>query len=256
MSNFVGKLQIFLKSRKIFKNWQIYPKIYFKLSKEKFLIFETREGMKIKIRTNSTDLMALTNVWMINEYNMESYEIKKNDIIIDVGSHIGLFSLLASKFCTEGKIFSYEPVKDNFECFISNLNLNQIKHIFPFNLAVSSDSSKLDLFLNEDESGHSIFSQNDKKISVNSISLKEIFDKNNISICKLLKLDCEGSEYSIIDALPIEYFKRIENIVIEYHLADSRPEYAEKLITKIKNAGFQIETKPHYNDMGFLIARK
>ena len=256
MSNFIKKLQIFLESRKIFKNWHIYPKVYFKLSKEEFSIFETKEGMKIKIRRDSTDLMALTNVWLINEYNMESFGIAKNDIIIDIGSHVGLFSLLASKFCTEGKIFSYEPIKDNFECFNSNIKLNQIKHIFPFYLAVSSDSSKLDIFLNDDQSGHSIFSQNNKKISVDSISLKEIFDKNNIETCKLLKLDCEGSEYSIIDALPIEYFKRVENIVIEYHLADSKPEYAEKLIDKIKNAGFQIETKPHYNDMGFLIARK
>ena len=81
--------------------------------------------------------------------------------------------------------------------------------------------------MNDDQSGHSVFSPNNKKISVDSISLKEIFDKNNIETCKLLKLDCEGSEYSIIDALPIEYFKRVENIVIEYHLAYSKPEYDE-----------------------------
>ena len=38
--------------------------------------------------------------------------------------------------------------------------------------------------------------------------------------------------------------------------ADTKPEYSKKLINKIKNAGFTIETKPHYNDMGFLIAKK
>ena len=256
MSNFVKKLQVFLESKKIFKNWYIYPKIYYKLSKEKFSVFETKSGMKIKIRTNSTDLMALTNVWMINEYNIDDYGITESDIVIDIGAHIGLFSLRVSKLCTKGKIFSYEPIKDNFECLVSNLKLNKLEHILPFNLAVSSDSSKLNIFLNDDESGHSIFSEKNKKISVNSISLKEIFDQNDIKICKLLKLDCEGSEYSIIDALPLEYLRRIDNIVIEYHLADSKPEYSKKLINKIKNAGFQIQTKPHYNDMGFLIARK
>ena len=256
MPNFVEKIQVFLESRKIFKNWHIYPKIYFKLSKKKFSIFETRSGLKIMIRTNSTDLMALTNVWMINEYNVDDYELKENDTVIDIGAHIGLFSLRVSSFCTKGKIFSYEPIKENFECLISNLKLNQLEHILPSNLAVSSDSSKLDIFLNDDESGHSIFSKKNKKISVKSISLKEIFDKNDIMTCKLLKLDCEGSEYSIIDALPLEYFKRIDNIVIEYHLADSKPEYSKKLINKIKNAGFSVKIKPHYNDMGFLIARK
>ena len=256
MSNIVKKLQVFLESKKIFKNWYIYPKIYYKLSKEKFSVFETKSGMKIKIRTNSTDLMALTNVWMINEYNIDDYGITENDTVIDIGAHIGLFSLRVSNFCTKGKIFSYEPIKDNFECLISNIKLNQLEHVLPFNLAVSSNSSELDIFLNDDESGHSIFSEKNKKITVNSISLKEIFDQNNIKICKLLKLDCEGSEYSIIDALPLEYFKRIDNIVIEYHLADTKPEYSKKLINKIKNAGFTIETKPHYNDMGFLIAKK
>ena len=30
----------------------------------------------------------------------------------------------------------------------------------------------------------------------------------------------------------------------------------KKMISKIQNAGFKIQTKEHYNDMGFLIARK
>ena len=128
MSNFVEKLQVFLESRKIFKNWYIFPKIYFRLSKKKFSIFETKSGMKIMIRTDSTDLMALTNVWMINEYNIDDYGITENDTVIDIGAHIGLFSLRVSNFCTKGKIFSYEPIKDNFECLISNLKLNIKEH--------------------------------------------------------------------------------------------------------------------------------
>ena len=256
MANLFSKLQILLNSRKIFNNWYIYPKIYFKLTGHEYEIFETKSKIKIRIRTNSTDLMALTNVWMIDEYNIQDYNINENDTIIDIGSHIGSFSLLASQFCNKGKIFSYEPMPDNFACLQSNLELNKIDNIFSFNLAVSSDSSQLDMFFNDDQSGHSAFSKNNKKITIESISLKQIFDDNNIESCKLLKLDCEGSEYQIIDALPLNYFNRIENLVMEYHFADSKPELAQKLITKIKNAGFKITTKSHYNDMGFLSARK
>ena len=256
MANLFSKLQILLNSRKIFNNWYIYPKIYFKLTGHEYEIFETKSKIKIRIRTNSTDLMALTNVWMIDEYNIQDYNINENDTIIDIGSHIGTFSLLTSQFCNKGKIFSYEPMPDNFACLQSNLELNKIDNIFSFNLAVSSDSSQLDMFFNDDQSGHSAFSKNNKKITIESISLKQIFDDNNIESCKLLKLDCEGSEYQIIDALPLNYFNRIENLVMEYHFADSKPELVQKLITKIKNAGFKITTKSHYNDMGFLSARK
>ena len=80
--------------------------------------------------------------------------------------------------------------------------------------------------------------------------------KKKISSCKLLKLDCEGAEYDIIDSLPTEYLDKIQNMAIEYHLADTKPELIKNLILKIKNAGFKIKTVPHYDDMGFLIARK
>ena len=253
---FFSKLQIFLNSRKIFKNWYIYPKVYYKLINDKFVIFRTKTDLRIKIRVRSTDLMALTNVWMINEYDVEDFEINTNDTVIDIGAHIGLFSLLVSQLCKTGKILSFEPVRENFNLLVSNLKLNHIENILPFNMAVSKNSGKLNLFLNDDQSAHSIFSKSSESISVESTSLQKIFEENKIYSCKLLKLDCEGAEYEIIDSLPSEYLDKIQNIVIEYHSADTKPELVKNLIQKIKNAGFKIKTRPHHDDMGFLIARK
>ena len=253
---FFSKLQVFLNSRKIFKNWYVYPKVYYKLINDEFVIFETKTDLKIKIRVRSTDLMALTNVWMINEYEIEDFEINANDTVIDIGAHIGLFSLLVSQLCKTGKILSFEPISENFDLLVSNLKLNHVNNVLPFNLAVSKNLGRLELFLNNDQSAHSIFSKNLKSISVESTSLQKIFDENKISSCKLLKLDCEGAEYEIIDSLPPECFDKIQNMAIEYHLADTKPELVKNLIAKIKNAGFKIKTRPHYNDMGFLIARK
>ena len=253
---FFSKLQIFLNSRKIFKNWYIYPKVYYKLINDTFVIFRTKTDLRIKIRVRSTDLMALTNVWMINEYDIEDFEINVNDTVIDIGAHIGLFSLLVSQLCKTGKILSFEPVRENFDLLVSNLKLNHIENVLPFNMAVSKNSDKLNLFLNDDQSAHSIFPKSSESISVESTSLQKIFEENKISSCKLLKLDCEGAEYEIIDSLPSEYLNKIQNIVMEYHSADTKPELVKNLIQKIKNAGFKIKTRPHHDDMGFLIARK
>ena len=139
---------------------------------------------------------------------------------------------------------------------IQNIKSNKLKNIFPFNLAVSKNTSNVKLFLDKDESAHSIFQKNTSYVTVESISLQKIFDDNDINFCKILKLDCEGAEYEIIDSLPDKYFEKIQNMIIEYHLADSKPELGKDLISKIKNAGFQITTKPHHNDMGLLIATK
>ena len=249
------KLKIFLGSRNVFRNWYIFPNVYFGTIRKSHVIFETKNNLKLKIRTNSTDIMTLTNIWLVQEYD-KKFQINENDIIIDIGAHIGLFSLFASQYCKNGKIFSYEPIKENFELLLENIKLNKIENVHPHNSAVSKLNEKIKIFYNDDQSAHSMFLESDKNTTVDSISLQRIFDENKIESCNFLKIDCEGAEYEIIDSLPIEYFKKIEKMVIEYHFADSKPELSKKLISKINNAGFETKIRPHYNDMGFLYAQK
>ena len=253
---FFSKLQILLNSRKIFKNWYIYPQVYFKLTKNEYVIFETRSGLKIKIRVNSTDLMALTHVWLIQEYTDNGFSINNDDIIIDVGAHIGLFALFASQFCKDGKIFCYEPIKENYKLLIENIEINKIKNIFPNNIAVTKETSRVKIFLNDDQSGHSIFVQNDNFVEVNSKSLPDIFVDNGINECNFLKLDCEGAEYEIIESLSPDLFTKISKTVIEYHMADTKPELLKQLINKLKQFSFSVHTKPLFIDIRFLFAKK
>ena len=256
MSNFFENLRIFLNSRKIFKNWYIYPKVYYKIISDKFPIFETNSGLKIKIRKHSTDLMALTHVWLIGEYKSENFDIKDTDIIIDIGGHIGLFSLYASQFCKNGLIYSFEPVPENYNLLIDNIQSNDLNQIKPFNLAVSNSNSNVKLYLNDDEAGHSMFSKSSKTITVDSISLQQIFDDNNIENCNFLKLDCEGTEYEILQNLKLSYFNKIEKIVIEYHMADSHPELLENLKKLLISQNYSLKTKKLFSDIGFLYALK
>jgi len=254
--DFFSKVRIFARSCNVLKNWYLYPLVYFNLTKKSHVIFETKSGIKLKIRTRTTDLMALTNVWLIQEYLDDEFNIENNDVVLDIGGHIGLFALFASQFCKKGKIFCFEPIKENYNILLENIKLNTVKNIIPFNLAVYDDSKRVKMYLNEDDAGHSIILPSSKSIQTDSISLKKIFDDNKINLCGFAKIDCEGSEYSIIDALPLEYLKRINKMAIEYHFADSKPELARDLISKIGNGGFHVKKKSHYNDMGFLYARR
>lgn len=254
--DFFSKVRIFARSFNVLKNWYLYPLVYFNFTKKSHVIFETKSGIKLKIRTRTTDLMALTNIWLIQEYLDDELNIENNDVVLDIGGHIGLFALFASQFCKKGKIFCFEPIKENYNILLENIELNAVKNIIPFNLAVYDDSKRVKMYLNEDDAGHSIILPSSKSIQTDSISLKKIFDDNKINLCGFAKIDCEGSEYSIIDALPSEYLKRINKMAIEYHFADSKPELARDLISKIENTGFHVKKKSHYNDMGFLYAKR
>jgi len=249
---FVKKLKIILQIMKIFKNWYMYSIVYFKLTNKKFVIFKTKTNLKIKLRVRSTDLMALTHVWLIQEYYNNDFKINDNDIIIDIGAHIGLFSLYASQFCKNGKIYCFEPVKENFDLFLSNIKLNKIENIFPFNIAVSNKSSIAKIYLNKDEAGHSMFHPTLSSIEVKSTTLQKIFEDNNLEKCDFLKLDCEGAEYNIMDSLSKEFFQKIRKMVIEYHFANTEPGLLKNLIEKLENFSFRISIKPLFSDIGFL----
>jgi FkbM family methyltransferase len=234
----------------------MYPLSYYNFIHDDFIIFKTRSKKIIKLRKQSTDLMALTHVWLIEEYKKENFEIKPNDVVIDVGAHIGLFTIYASQFCTNGKIYSFEPFVNNYELLLENIKLNNLDNVKSFNQAISNSNESIKLFLNDDESGHSMFSQSSKSIIVDSISLQKFFDENQIKHCNFLKLDCEGAEYEIIKNLPLEYFQKIDKLVIEYHMADLHPELLIELKETLSQQNFEIETKKLFSDIGFLYAKK
>ena len=255
-SNYFQKLVALNKSRKIFKNWNICAKLYLNQIKDRFAILETRTNKKIKVRTDTTDFMALANIWLLEDYKIKKFEINSDDVIIDIGAHIGIFTIYASQFCNNGKIFCFEPIQENYKMLIENININQIKNIYPNNLAVTKDTSTAKIFLNDDKSGHSMFIENKSFVQVDSKSLFDVFADNRIEECNFLKLDCEGAEYEIIESLPSDFFSKIDKTVIEYHMADTKPELLEGLIKKLKQLSFTIHTRPLFSDIGFLFARK
>ena len=256
MLTYREKIAILLRSRKKFKNWYLYPLIYLNIIKHGFVTFKTNSGLKMKIRVKSTDLMQLTTIWLTKEYEAPSFEIKENDTIIDIGGHIGLFVLFCKQFCHKGKIYCFEPVLDNYRIFLDNVKLNNFKNVFPFNIAVSKQNGNIPLYLNDDASGHSIFLKNSNSIQVDSITLQKIFDLNNIKKCNLLKLDCEGSEYEIIDSLPNSYFSMIDKMIIEYHFAEKYPKLLTNLIKKLERTSFSVDIKKLSDDMGLIFAIK
>lgn len=250
----LAKFRVLVKSVKILKNWYLYPLIYLHLIKREHVILKTRSGIKIKLRVHSTDFMAFTNIWLLEEYNKPDFRIRDNDIIIDIGSHVGFFALYAYQFCKNGKIYCFEPVTENFKILQENLELNNIQNVSIKKCAISDKNDIVTIYLNEDDSGHSMYDTSSESIQVPSISLKDIIDSNNLDKCDLIKIDCEGGEYEIINSLPDSYFCKINKMCIEYHFADEKPILIKKLAQKLLSLSFEINTKSVSDGLGYLYA--
>lgn len=164
----------------------------------------------------------------IDDYNFDSIDFKDGDVVIDIGGNIGMVSIYLAKKYPFLKIYAFEPVKQNYENFLKNIELNNINKdiIKVFNLAITKDRRDVILTSPFDNSGASniynnfrgsgnIISNND--ISIKSITFDDIFSNNNISKCKLLKIDCEGAEYEILYSANVENLKNCEYMRAEFH---------------------------------------
>lgn len=162
----------------------------------------------------------------IDDYNFDSIDFKDGDVVIDIGGNIGTVSIYLAKKYPFLKIYAFEPVKQNYENFLKNIELNNINKdiIKVFNLAITKDRRDVILtspFYNSgasniyDNYSNGIVLNND--ISIKSITFDDIFANNNISKCKLLKIDCEGAEYEILYSANIENLKNCEYMRAEFH---------------------------------------
>ena len=134
--------------------------------------------------------------------------------------------------------------------------MNKIKNIISLNLAVSKKNEYVKIYLNSDESAHSVFPQGNTFVEVKSTTIETIFDEHKIGKCDLMKIDCEGAEYEIIDSIPEKYFSRINKMIIEYHLADKRPELYQNLLKKLEIMLFKIKTKKISEGIGMIYATR
>lgn len=75
------------------------PLAYFKLVKSEHFTLLLKNGIKVKLRTDSTDLQAFVNVWILEEYKESGFDVGDDGVVFDIGAHIGLFTLYCSQFC-------------------------------------------------------------------------------------------------------------------------------------------------------------
>jgi len=146
----------------------------------------------------------------------------KDKNVLDIGAFVGdspiYFILKGAK-----KVYAIEPHPDAYNEMLENIKLNNIKDkIIPINIGISYEKDYITIDVKDiTHVAFSIFkSNNNTNIKVPAGKLSDIIDKYNID-AQLLKMDCEGCEYSIIlkDYDTIEEFNEIG---FEYHAYNTK----------------------------------
>ena len=164
-------------------------------------------------------------------YGLRERIFAPGDVIIDVGAHIGVVSILVAKRFPEARVYAYEPASSNFAMLQANLAANGVRNVVAVQAAVAGEPGTLELAWSPSQTAGATVAQSAEKRealrgegwrteSVRCVTLDEVFATHGIERCAFLKLDCEGAEWGIVRrAAAIE---RVTAMAMELHIPMSR----------------------------------
>lgn len=152
-------------------------------------------------------------------YGVGAVPLAPGDHVVDIGAHVGMFSICLAKRHPEVAITAFEPDPVNFRHLQANLARNGVSSVHAVQQAVTGDGRAFPMWAPGHNSGGAggYYRETDgfRRSVVDSCTLSGILDGYGIGRCKLLKIDCEGAEHEILrDEAAL---RRIEWIAGEFH---------------------------------------
>jgi FkbM family methyltransferase len=122
--------------------------------------------------------------------------VKKGWRVVDLGAHVGYFSLLMSRLVGDsGRVYAFEPDPFCVKILERNIRMNGYQNIIVETLAISDKQSKAKLYFSEDDpTDHRLFNPKSEKrssLTVSQDTLDNYFGENKID---LIKIDVQGLE--------------------------------------------------------------
>src|SRR5690242_1020217 len=174
--------------------------------------YEVVPGISFRVEKQS-DVAVIKSIFLKNEYQHEYFKIQDNDTVLDIGAHIGSFTIWATKKASNVSVIAFEPHTRNFQLLEENISLNNISTIKCFKKAVYGNKSKRILHNPRPEINHTtgftLIREGKEVEKVDCVTIKEINESNLVNV---IKMDVEGSEFSIFHTLTSDDIKNVRCI--------------------------------------------
>lgn len=148
--------------------------------------------------------------------------VSDGNSIMDIGAHIGWFSLnFASRF-PNSSIYSFEPIVDTFQLLEKNVKLNEFNNIFCFNFGFSNEEKEVDFFYFK---GGSVLASEKNLIDHNRTETKKVYLKTVDKFLKeqdvpridFIKCDVEGNELFVLTGAELTIKSFLPVVYIEIY---------------------------------------
>ncbi|MBA7559915.1 FkbM family methyltransferase [Candidatus Atribacteria bacterium 1244-E10-H5-B2] len=182
-------------------------------------------------------------------------DLQPSDVVYDIGGNIGFYTIfLAKKISNQGEVFVFEPEKESYIHLQNNIKLNNLTNVCAFQKAVGDRSGEAKLYLGQTTGNFSLVKTYEKETGCQIVEIvngDQFVKEKNLPIPKVVKIDVEGYEYSVLQGLrqTLSHLD-CEIICCEVHPHLLPPDVnGEKILELITSLGFrQFDTYKRVND--------
>jgi FkbM family methyltransferase len=176
-------------------------------------------GHPVYYRARTSDCFVIHEVLLRPTYAVPAALSPRT--VLDIGGNIGAASLYFARQFPSATIHTFEPVPANME--LLRKNVAPYPQIKAHPIALGGENGDLTLFASDNRDNFGGFSFFDKgvdperRMRVPMRHAQEYLDEQGILAPDVIKIDTEGSEYTILKALRPEVLARVQWIIGELH---------------------------------------
>lgn len=208
------------------------------LKEKKNAKFNFDNGFKIEIDEINFYINSWEEMFILNEIfieNIYNIELNENFSFIDIGMNVGFTSLFFANKKNCINVFSFEPFKKTYDLALKNLSINKFSSkINAFDYGLGFPERVLEVEYNENFKGSmginglAEYIEDGSQKELAQLYIKDVSNviekyKHNFSDKKIVKIDCEGSEYEIFDQLDKNnQITTFDYYLIEWHIKEPK----------------------------------
>jgi FkbM family methyltransferase len=180
---------------------------------EIYPIFNPKIKYPISLRRGTSDFLNFIQIFVNAEYSPCFSYIP--EVIIDLGSYIGLSAIyFANRFPT-AKIICVEPSSDNYE--LLEINTKPYKNIVLIKAGIWSHKTKLKISKQVGGDWGNILEESEEEDAIEAISIPDIVERFKLTKIDFLKIDIEGSEKQIFSNNTESWVELVNIVACETH---------------------------------------
>jgi FkbM family methyltransferase len=179
-------------------------------------------------------------IWA-GEYDEPGFVPSRGWRVLDIGANVGTFAVRSAR--RKARVVAYEPHPETFGYLRQNAP-PQVDCRQAAVVAQTPDRGVVRLFLGDRDTRHSLIPADqrsgaelgDAHLAVPAVTAREALAGD----WDLVKMDCEGVEFDLLDSLSSEDLRGVHRMVVELHGEDER---MQAFVRRVESEGYSVSLR-------------